>query len=84
MKARIVHLHKTAAEWEALGKQQTIIPKPGEFFIYDPDSDHKYARLKIGDGNTSLKDLPFAIDAAVQEFILTQMPPNIIDGGRIC
>jgi hypothetical protein len=31
----------------------------GELVVYDPDETHAFARLKIGDGVTSVVDLPF-------------------------
>ena len=30
-----------------------------ELIVYDPDSDHSHSRLKIGDGNKNVNDLPF-------------------------
>jgi hypothetical protein len=36
------------------------VPNKAELVVYDPDSDHAYARFKIGDGENFVTDLPFA------------------------
>jgi hypothetical protein len=56
MNARIVHKHDTAANWS---KATTFIPKQGELIIYDRDSNYNYERFKIGDGATTVNNLPF-------------------------
>ena len=73
MKARLSLLHKTEAEWNRLS---ALVPYAGEVLVFDPDVLHNYARLKIGDGKTLLKDLPFFIDSIIDDHA-------IIDGGRI-
>lgn len=35
------------------------IPEKGEFIIYSPDESHPYPRIKVGDGVTVAKDLPW-------------------------
>ena len=67
MKARISLLHKTESEWAEL---PGFKPCSGEIVLYDPDQNHQFVRLKVGDGQTLLKDLPFIVD-------------DVIDGGRI-
>ena len=79
MKARISQLHKTEAEWNNL---PNFVPAQGEFIIFDPDRQYKYARLKVGNGTTSLRKLPFFIDAATSDFITNNFD-KILDGGRI-
>lgn len=39
-----------------------IVPLMGEMIIYTPDAHHPYSRLKVGDGTTTVTNLPF-IDA---------------------
>lgn len=80
MKARVSHLHRTESEWLKLANWK---PEAGELIIYDPDSSYSYARLKVGDGQTSLKDLPFLIDVAAEAMILKHQSLNIFDSGRI-
>ena len=51
------------------------IPKRKEIIIYEKDDNHKVARLKIGDGETYLKDLPFITDeerAAIEAWVQQQ------------
>lgn len=67
MKARIGQLCKTEAEWNLLPK---VVPFKGELVLYAPDRNHPYVRMKVGDGKTLLKELPFTIN-------------DVIDGGRI-
>ena len=53
---RIEHKHDTEADW----KKSSLIPLQGEIIVYDKDSTYNYERFKIGDGNTSVNELPFA------------------------
>lgn len=80
MKARISHLHKTESEWLKL---KDWVPEAGEFIIYDPDTRYSYARIKLGDGKTSLKELPFFIDLAIAAYIQNQRHQEEVDGGRV-
>ena len=80
MNARVSQLHNTEKEWNLLTK---FIPFQGEFIIFDPDQYHSYARLKIGDGKTLLKDLPFFIDSAIDDHVTKRRYNEVIDGGRI-
>ena len=79
MKARISQLHKTEAQWALM---TNFVPLPGELIIFDPDNQNKQARLKIGDGSTPLKNLPFIIGAIVDKFT-AESTNEVIDGGRI-
>lgn len=56
MRARISQLHKTEEAWDNL---PDFIPFSGEIIVFDPDSRYSYPRLKIGDGVTNLRSLPF-------------------------
>ena len=56
IKMRSQQKHDIEANW---AKAAAFIPMAGEFVIYDPDDSHRYSRLKIGDGKTSVVDLPF-------------------------
>lgn len=53
---RIQHKYDTEANWE---KATNFTPKKGELIIYDIDENYNYSRFKIGDGATSVVDLPF-------------------------
>ena len=72
LNARIITKHDTEANWE---KALTFKPKLGEIIIYEtPDkiipNEFKWEtipRIKIGDGNNTINDLPFITDAFVQK-----------------
>lgn len=68
IKSRIIHKHDTAANWS---KATTFIPKQGEIIVYDRDDNYDYERLKIGDGDTNVINLPFAGDNKTQVQIIT-------------
>ena len=80
MKARISQLHMTEAEWQ---KHSQLVPEAGELIVYDPDSLHPYARIKVGDGTRTLKELDFFIDSAISEILQKVRFEDSIDGGRI-
>ena len=80
MKARLSLLHKTETEWNKLS---TLVPYAGEVIIFEPDQVYPYARLKIGDGKTLLKDLPFFIDSSIDRYITKKRFDEIIDAGRV-
>ena len=80
MRARVSQLHKTEAEWNKL---LDFVPLSGEFIIFDPDRQHRYARLKVGDGVTKLKDLTFFIDSAIDDHVTKRRLNEVIDAGRI-
>lgn len=80
MKARVSQLHKTESEWKKL---EDWTPEAGEIVVYDPDSFIKHARLKVGDGKNSLKNLPFFIDATVATYLQKQRYNELLDGGRV-
>ena len=56
--ARTVNKHAVEENWE---KATNFIPKEGEIIIYDADSNHSSPRLKVGNGDNSISDLPFLI-----------------------
>jgi hypothetical protein len=57
---RLVQKHDIQSNWERATK---FTPMAGEIIIYDIDSTHFYARIKIGDGIHNVNELPFANDA---------------------
>lgn len=56
LNTRVQLKNDTEANWNAAA---SFVPKKGEAIIYNPDSTHAYARMKIGNGTTTAKDLPF-------------------------
>ena len=67
VKTRIQSKHDTAVNWSAA---TGFIPLKGEIIIYDPDTEYDYARVKVGDGETAVPNLPF-IDKGVNESLNT-------------
>lgn len=57
IKSRIEHKHDTEANWK---KAVNFVPRAGELIIYDPDNNYNYARIKIGDGKSTVSNLPFS------------------------
>lgn len=53
--ARVSHKSNIEDQWES----SSFIPLKGEMIIYEPDTETSYPRLKIGDGTSLAKDLPF-------------------------
>lgn len=77
MKARVRQLYKTEAEWLKLPEFK---PFPGEIIIFAPDDQYSCARMKIGDGNTLLTDLPFF---GITELEDPKRANQVIDAGCI-
>lgn len=57
--ARIQLKNDTEANWE---RAKNFVPLKGEIIIYSADDAHPFSRIKIGDGITTVTNLPF-IDA---------------------
>lgn len=79
MRARVSQLCKTEAEWNVL---LDFVPFAGEVIVFSPDKYYKYARIKIGDGETKLTDLPFFINSSINDFIINHYD-MVIDAGRV-
>lgn len=77
---RLVHTHDTASKWDNLTE---FIPCKGEIIVYDVDNTHTYERFKIGDGVTSIKDLPFSIEQYVNSLLNITDGILYADGGNI-
>ena len=79
IKARVVQKHDTEENWL---KATNSIPKQGELIIYDIDSTHDIERFKIGDGITTVNNLPFrSVDGGYDTFteILPETTLNFTD-----
>ena len=73
--ARIVHKHDTETNWN---KATSFIPKQGELIVYLPDSIYTYSRIKIGDGATTVVNLPF-INEAITNSEIDEICGTIIE-----
>ena len=65
IKTRIRLKSDTEANWNKAGPKEGsngFVPLQGELIVYNADTTHPFSRLKVGDGNTNVVDLPF-IDA---------------------
>ena len=72
---RIIHTHDTEENWN---KCKSFIPHAGEVIVYDADETYSYARMKVGDGKSTIENLPFSgIAGDVQGDIV------YFDAGRI-
>ena len=60
--SRIQHKHDVEINWN---KAINFIPKIGEIIVYDIDENYTYERMKIGDGKTTIINLPFITDNLV-------------------
>lgn len=56
LQTRIIHKHDIEDNWN---KATNFKPNKGEMIVYDKDDNHNFVRLKFGDGETVVKDLPF-------------------------
>lgn len=57
--ARVQLKMDTEANWQT---HSSFVPYAGELVLYSADTTHSYARMKVGDGSTTIANLPF-IDA---------------------
>lgn len=58
LNSRMIQKHDIEANW---AKAENFIPKQGEIIIYDIDELHSQERIKIGDGISSVQNLPFLV-----------------------
>ena len=63
---RLVLKHDIEVNWN---RAETFIPKQGEIIIYDIDSNHTHERFKIGDGKTTAIQLPFYLEAEINNIL---------------
>ena len=71
LQTRIQLKHDTEANWNLA---TNFTPLKGEIIIYEEDANNPYPRVKIGDGNTKLADLPWTIDIKPNIFVQDNEP----------
>lgn len=62
IKTRIRLKSDTEANWNKAGPRDGsagFVPLAGELIVYSADATHPFSRLKVGDGNTNVVNLPF-------------------------
>lgn len=62
-KLKSVPFHASENEWSS-GEMKNYIPKQGEFVVYDVDANYSYQRFKIGDGVSTVENLPFGAESS--------------------
>ena len=80
LSTRVIHTHDTEENWN---KCTTFIPKKGEMIVYDVDENYSYQRFKLGDGITTIVNLPFVINKNLENILNIKDGINYVDGGRI-
>ena len=81
IQARIIHTHDTQANWKAA---KNFVPEKGELIIYDTDIVNTKVRFKLGDGVTTVNELPFALDEALDDlFVKDEEGVMYLDAGNI-
>ena len=62
IKTRIQLKSDTEANWNKAAPKEGsngFVPLQGELIVYTADATHPFSRLKVGDGNTNVVNLPF-------------------------
>ena len=73
---KILFNKKTENEWNQIDSEDSpYIPLKGEKVVYDIDTNYGYTRVKFGDGETRLKDLPFQGDPTLPDWTREKEPP---------
>ena len=75
-KVRHIQKHGPAKDWS---KAENFSPLAGEAIVYDADENYPIPRLKIGDGNTNVNNLPFIGQSIIDVFSLPEndINPNV-------
>lgn len=63
LNTRVQLKHDTQENWNAA---VNFIPKNGEVIIYDPDGNYSFPRMKVGDGETVVTELPFVYEPVMK------------------
>lgn len=56
IKGKVAHKHETETDWLL----SSYVPDAGELVIYNKDDRHPFPRIKAGDGENTVRDLPFS------------------------
>ena len=63
---RIILKHDIESNWN---RAETFVPNQGEIIIYDIDTTYSYERFKIGDGKTTIINLPFYLEHEIDSIL---------------
>lgn len=76
IKTRIQLKNDTEAHWNLA---TNFVPREGEVIIYSADDTHPFSRLKVGDGETTVINLPFIDSNTVSgHSVQTDVPQNAV------
>ena len=75
--ARFKQKHDIEANWA----KAAFAPLAGEFIVYDVDENNPFPRIKIGDGETQINDLP-SVDEGKMSYLgeVTELPQTANEG----
>lgn len=80
VKTRVQSKHDVEKNWN----NASFPPLPGEIIVYDKDAGvdggtHTKPRIKIGDGSTSVNDLPFVVDREATDAAIAEINTTLAD-----
>lgn len=75
LNTRIQQKHGTNEDWS---KATNFKPLNGEFIIYDADSTHTIPRIKVGNNNTQVQDLPFFFEGFTEAELLNLLTNAVV------
>ena len=78
---RVLYKHFTAEQW-AQEPNCNYIPRYSEIVLYDPVEPNKIPLIKIGDGITTVPNLPFYQDTSVSDWARKVAIPSCIYSGE--
>lgn len=73
--SRIQLKNDSEANWS---NASSFKPKRGEAIVYNSDSEHTYPRIKVGDGNATVANLPFINDVEINDTLGTGTQLGVI------
>lgn len=74
-KTRVQLKSDTEEHWNLAGPKEGsagFVPLLGELIVYTADATHHFSRLKVGDGNTNVVDLPFIDSGTINGSVLPE------------
>lgn len=76
--SRLILKHDIESNWN---RATTFVPKQAEVIIYDIDSTYSYERFKIGDGVTTVGELPFYLEDQIIDILdkIDYLAQNTLD-----
>ena len=79
VKSRIQLKNDIEANWN---KAVNFIPLKGEIIIYSIDESHPFSRLKVGDGITTIINLPFINGSSSDDITISKLKHKLTFGAN--